>query len=56
MVNMTAGENLLVMVLSNGIVNFPASSYLSLLYWERSLNFSMLMSARLAPKSFELMF
>ena len=44
-----------MMVLSIGRVNLPHISYLSLLYWVRSLNFSILISETLAPSSLELM-
>ena len=52
-VNITSGENLLVNVLSMGMVILPPRSYFSRLNWERSLNFYMLMSLRLAPNSLE---
>ena len=54
-VNITSGENLLLIFLSIVIVSLPAISYFSLLFCPPSLNFSMLISLRLAPNNFELM-
>lgn len=54
-VKMTYGENLLVSVLRMEMFIFPPRSYFSLLARAPSLNFSMLMSFRLAPRSLELM-
>lgn len=53
--NMTSVENLLVSVLRIGAEICVARSYFSLRYCVRSLNFSMLMSLRLAPSNLELM-
>jgi len=51
----TSGENFRLIVLRMGSVNLPPRSYFSLRYWERSLNFSILISLRFAPSSLELM-
>ncbi len=54
MVNITSTENLLLMVFRIGTVTFPERWYFYFWYWVKSLNFSMFMSDRLAPNSFQL--